>query len=348
MIDWLQTLGVAGNGPAVMLVPQASYHLDELVPLRDQLHQRGICAELVVPVPPRKPLNRFRPGVRRHSELLSACVDPVSLPQSVDSVVGRASALVVMNDWGVTRSMVEMVKNRGKPTFAWVEGAQDFADIDTGRERRPYRSVDHVFCLGRHDELQLIGVERTVVGSQRFRALWSQPPSEPPAGGRVTINSNFTYGVFPEARRAWVSDTVGACRSTGVAWDLSRHVAERGISFPYRTSHADVTELLGWSSHLISRFSTLGYEALVRGVQLLYHNPHGEEVATFAPLDGAITVTRTRHQLTEALRAAPIEPASVRRSAESFLSQHLRLEPGVEPSELACAVIAHAVTPGLV
>ncbi len=154
MIEHYQTLGPrASDQGAVMLVLQAAYHLAEFLPLREELQQRGIAAEVIAPVPPRKPLNRLRPGVWRHVELLAASDAAASDPQPVESIVERANGLVVMNDWGVTRPLAEEMKHLSRPTLAWVEGVQDSHDVDTGRSRLPYSTVDHVFCLGRHDVL---------------------------------------------------------------------------------------------------------------------------------------------------------------------------------------------------
>ncbi|MDG1409943.1 MAG: hypothetical protein P8L46_05565 [Acidimicrobiales bacterium] len=328
------------TGRAIVLVAQAAYHLDELVPLRRELLARGHSADLVAPIPPRKPLNRFRPGVQRHLELVR---NPVlknisGEPERLDDLVSRSEAIVVMNDWGVCRLLIERAVDTGRPTIGWVEGVQDFDDVDTGRERRVYRRVDHVMCLGQYGAERLAGTSRTVVGSERLRLLWELPVSSDPRASHVTINSNFTYGVYPEARRPWVKSAVGSCREADIDFDISRHSAERGLAFPHRVSSAPVSELLGRSSHLVTRFSTLGYEALVRGVAVVYHNPHHEQEPTFAPIAGALVRTSSRKDLCSAL-AINSSGHAVREAAKAFLQHHLELEAPVRPAQSAADVL---------
>jgi hypothetical protein len=341
VIPDLRPLGSGSEGDRpVVLVAQAAYHLAELRPLGQELAGRGVGTRIVAPVPPRRSFNRFRPAVRRHRQLIEAAATD-DQPEPGLAIVDRAGALVVMNDWGTTRPLIERARALSIPVFAWVEGVQDFADTDTGQDRRPYRHVDHVFCLGPYDHAQLEGVERSTVGSRRLRALWQTAPQSP-ARPFVTVNSNFTYGIHTEHRRMWLASARRACRRADVAWTISRHVAERGLVPPWRVSPLPVDDLLARSTTLISRFSTLAYEALVRGVGLVYHNPHGELVPTFSEPEGAFEVTRSGDDLVAAIRRQPIDPAINRERAVPFLARHLRLEEGPEPAELAAETILRA------
>jgi hypothetical protein len=331
-----------GDGQRVGLVAQAAYHLDEFVPLRDELRSRGIAADLLVPLPPKKPLNRFRPGVRRFQELLAATPMSLEGASTLTELVPTLSSVVVMNDWGLPKPLVESIRHQGRPTFAWIEGVQDFGDVDTGQSRGAYTHVDHVFCLGQYGADQLKTGVSSIVGSARLRELWAGVGACP-EGRRATVNSNFTYGVLTEHRRAWVSSAAMACRSAEMPWVLSRHAAERGFSFPHRVSNTPIGELLHDSSHLIGRFSTVCYEALVRGVEFVYHNPHGENEPTFSDPHGAFAVTTSAEELAAAL-AEPVRPVDeIRSTAEDFLHMHLRLETGPTPAELAAAEIESSI-----
>jgi hypothetical protein len=330
------------DGERVGLVVQAAYHLDEFVPLRDELRTHGIAADILVPLPPKKPLNRFRPGVRRFRELLGATALRLDGGANVAELTSQLSSVVVMNDWGVPRPLVESVRDRGRPTFAWIEGVQDFGDVDTGQSRRAYSHVDHVFCLGRYGADQLPDTSLTIVGSARLRALWNGPGARP-EGRRATVNSNFTYGVLTRQRRSWLSSTAAACRSAEMPWVLSRHAAERGVALPYRASDQPIGDLLDGSSHFIGRFSTVCYEALVRGVEFVYHNPHGEREPTFAEARGAFVSTDSTEELAARLREPARTAAQVRATAADFLEHHLRLEPGPSPAALAATVIGESI-----
>ncbi|MBT5140627.1 MAG: hypothetical protein HOH36_16400 [Acidimicrobiaceae bacterium] len=329
--------------PAVVLVAQAAYHLDELLPLAGELRRRGIPVEVCTPVPPESFGRRFRPSMRRHRGVLAAAGSQGRSTETFDSVTKRALGLVVMNDWGLTRSLVDAVSHRGVPTFGWVEGVQDFDDVDTGRDRAAYRSVSHVFCLGEFGANKLTDCDVTTVGSSRLRKIWAEPPVDNTSDPMVTINSNFTYGVFTDARRPWGKDAVGACRESERPFTLSRHEAERGLSLDLRARHHDVSALLLRSTHLISRFSTLGYEALVRGVHLVYHNPHGEKVDTFTEVPGAISTVADQAGLVSALQGPLDSGVVIRKRAQAFLNHHLRLGGAAAPAELAADVVERSL-----
>ena len=324
-----------------MLVGQTTSQLEELAPLATGLRADGVPVELVVPEPEPRPLHRLRPAVRRHQGALDAAAglgSPVGAPLPAEPVVAGAGALVVMNDWGVPRELVVEAGRLGIPTAGWVEGVQDFADADTGRDRRPYRTVDLVLCLGEWDYGQLEGTERVVVGSERLLRLWERPRVAP-AAELAVLNINFTYGVLEEHRSAWVRDAIGAGRRAGIEVAVSRHPADRGIVGRRIERSEPAVDLLERATVLVSRFSTLVHESLLLGVGVVYHNPHGEAVPTFARPRGAFTVTHGAAELKEALGEPARTPDVVRRDARDFLGTHLRLD-GRRPLDLAVEVVA--------
>ena len=332
-------LDPAGDRPTgVGLVVQAAYHLDDLVPLRDHLRAAGVDADLLVPLPPGKPFNRFRSGVRRHKELIATATMRVGSPVATDELAASLAAVVVMNDWGVPRELVERLRSNGRPTFAWVEGAQDFGDVDTGQDRHPYSRVDLVFCLGVYGAEQLAAQTCRIVGSTWLRRIHSAPVSAGP-DRRATVNTNFTYGVLTQHRRPWLRSVCSAFREASVPWDLSRHPAERGVAWPVRPSPQPIGELLAKSTYCVGRFSTVNYEALARGVELILHNPHGEREPTFRTPLGAFETTTSAGELAAALARPVRSPEEVRAGAARFLAYHLRLESGPDPAELAAETI---------
>ncbi len=338
----IRRLGPVPDGPRpVVLVPQTEHQFEELAPLASRLRDDGIPVDLVVPEPPKRPLNHLRPGVRRHRRALASAKERgwVAGPViEVEPVVASAGALVVMNDWGVPRDLVVEARRLGIPTAAWVEGVQDFDDVDTGRRRRPYRTADLVMCLGEWDHAQLAGVERVIVGSERLRRLWERPRTmtfQP----RAMLNVNFSYGVQVDHRSDWVRGALAAGRLAGIDVVVSRHPADRGIIGRTRESFEPALELLERSSVLVSRFSTLILESLLLGVGVVYHNPHGEAVSTFARPDGAFATSHTVEELAEALRTEAFPPIAVREAAGSFLRHHLRLEGPERPLDLVSNLV---------
>jgi hypothetical protein len=337
----LASFGPISDPSSIVLVAQAAYHLDDLVPTATRLLERSVPATIVCPVPPRSVLRRWRSSWWRHRELLDRAraiglERPRRLGDSFD--LFRIAALVVRNDWGPTRALVQAARDVGVPTIGWVEGVQDFNDVDTGRARCAYHHVDRVFCLGPYDSEKLAGLDTTLIGSHQLWGNWHGPPTD--ATGPTVANVNFTYGVLEDARTAWIDDVVESARRSRTDLVLSRHPADRGRRAVRRIEpRTSVHELLAHSPRLISRFSTVCYEALARGVELIYHNPHGEAVGTFTEPLGAFAITRRRDELVASLEASVRTPAEIRDGARPFLERHLVLD-GDPPAERAAEVLA--------
>lgn len=327
----------AGPRPAV-LVAQTEHQFEELALLAAQLAYLGVPVELVVPEPPRRPLMRYRPAVRRHRRTLGLVDETgrtAGRPFPAEELLASAGVVLVMNDWGVPRGLVLEAQRLGIPTAAWVEGVQDFEDVDTGRRRNPYRSADLVLCLGQYDHDALSGTDRVIVGSERLRRLWEREASPIPVVPQAAINANFSYGIQTEHRRTWVRGALRAANEAGVVSVLTRHPADRGLTGASRVSDHSALEVLEESTVLVSRFSTLVYESLLLGVATVYHNPHGEGAATFADPIGGFAVTRDIRELTEQLRTPPQSRSEIRREASGFLRKHLLLESDERPVVLA-------------
>ena len=337
MTDRYSWLGHSPTEKGVALIAQAPYHLSELRRLQAALQRREINAAIAVPIVPWKIFHRWRPTVRRVAETVFQSGQPLAGALAVDALLNRCSAVVVMNDWGVPRYLVERATARGIATFAWVEGVQDYEDLDTGLHRQAYQRVEHVFTLGEAAREHLGQDRATAIGSERLRDLWASPVGS--IGNEVVINSNFTYGVQTAARKHWVNGAVAACQDNNLSWVLSRHIAERGRSH-HSASTLDVAHLLMGANRLISRFSTVALDALVLGVELIYHNPHGEQEPTFGNPMGAFTVTRSVEELTTSLQTAPRPRADVRRSAEMFLRHHVLLDSPTPPAQMAADVMS--------
>jgi hypothetical protein len=120
---------------------------------------------------------------------------------------------------------------------------------------------------------------------------------------------------------------------------VSRHIADRGWVNPRLVSRRPVGELLDEAGVLVTRFSTLGFEALARGVELVYHNPHGERVPAFHRPDGAFAVTRSVDELATALGRPASPPEAVRDHARAFLCAQVDVDPQMPSEERAADVI---------
>jgi len=268
-----------GPSRPVLLLPSASYHLAEIMPLADSLHRRGIETRVAVG---EAHWPRIATGLAWYET-------PVySLPEP-SRVVADVAAVVTMKDWAGYGEVVAAARAAGIPTFAKVEGAQDFADTDTPYARDAYRSADHILCQGQIDFDALVG-SRHIVGSSRLERI-RQAPVLPIESDFVVINLNFTYGVLEEERALWIDSAVEACVSLRVPYAVALHPAERRTTRVPRATAVPISRLLVRASALVSRFSTVPFEAMARGVPFVYHNPHGEKVATFADGGSAFRTT---------------------------------------------------------
>ena len=324
-------------GNHILLVAQASYHLGELIPLQEELQRRGLQSMLVAPSIPKKILQRLRPSFARREELRRKfSFKEYSLYK--ESLFKTVKGVVVMNDWGTTRSTIDWADSNGIPTFGWVEGAQDFFDADTGRIRSPYRKAEHIFCIGPYDFNALKGCNRTLVGSTRLRNISAtRLPSD--AELKVIVNLNFTYGVNSNARQSWIKGVNKAVKQSGQDLTISRHVAEPSLRLPWVKQSDPIESLFSQASYFVTRFSTLCYEALLRGVPMIYHNPHNERAKNFLNPMGAYPITTNDYELYEALKERPLERLTIRKQADEFLNNHLHLISETSPAELAADVI---------
>lgn len=265
------------------------------------------------------------------------------------------AALVVMTDWESTRGTIENARRGGACIIGRVEGAQDFGDADTGKDRQPYRNVDLVLCQGANDAAALADTTHAIVGNSRLQSILDGPANSN-RSGPIVINSNFSYGVLSEARRPWIDDVLAACRAAGAPFVVSRHPADRG-SVPRRHLTSEPVEsLLKSAPMLITRFSSLGFEALARGVPVIYHNPHGERTAPF-DRDGAapaLVITTERAGLDAAIRSCDsgdTSPETVRALGAAILDWQIDIGDRAPHERAADAIIEHleqakgAVTP---
>jgi hypothetical protein len=144
---------------AVVLVPEARYHVDELGPIADVLEDRGVRARFMqTPHTAKAAVSELG----RFTDML--------LPFEPEAV-RHAAAVVVMNDWGPARHLVDSANEVGVPTFAKVEGVQDFDDLESG-DRRPYRRSAFILAQGENDVVALREKTTFVVGNSRLERLW--------------------------------------------------------------------------------------------------------------------------------------------------------------------------------
>lgn len=249
------------------------------------------------------------------------------------------SAVVVGNDWYSTaHDLFRAVQPRGIPTVCIQEGCLDFA-----RERR-MQFCDYPLIQGLVVLDHLTQRLYLATGNPRFDELTPRPlPTSP----EVMINSNFTYGIHDDVRDAWVRSVAAACGRLGVPCFVSQHPRDAGVfsDLSVRPSGATVVhDHIGGASVVVTRFSTLVYEALHLGRPVVYYNPHGEDMRLFIEdRTGALLFATDEASLTAALLTALAPATAARRDAEAlFLDLHCGPRDGraVERCARAIATIA--------
>lgn len=312
---------------SILLLPSAAYHLAEIMPLNTALNRRGY--DTIVAVGDTH-WPRIATGLGWYDTPVYA------LPQAATAVTGL-KAVVTMKDWAGYGEVVAAAKAAGVPTFAKVEGAQDFNDADTPYARSAYRSADHILCQGKNDFDALDG-NRFIVGSTRLERLF-HAPLMPITDDHVVINLNFTYGVLEDQRAEWIDTAVAACEQLGVAYTVAIHPAERRSRRIPHVSTVPISRLLLRASTLVSRFSTVPFEAMARGIPFVYHNPHDERVSTFAHGGDAFRTTTTVDELAAAITEARGWRDDYRSRGSVFFSRQVDINPEVPAEERAADVI---------
>jgi hypothetical protein len=312
----------------ILLLPSAAYHLAEIMPLADALNRRGYETRVAVG---EAHWPRIATGLSWYDTPVFRLTDPAEAVNGLEAVVS-------MKDWAGYGDVITAAKKAGVTTLAKVEGAQDFNDTDTPYARSAYRSADHILCQGRNDFDALDG-SRYVVGSSRLERLWHAPVL-PIEHDHVVINLNFTYGVLEEERTNWIDSAVDACEQLKLPYTVAVHPAERRTRSVPHASTIPISRLMLRASTLVSRFSTVPFEAMARGIPFVYHNPHGERVSTFAHGGDAFRKTASSDELAAAIDEARGWRADYRERSQVFFARQIDINPEVTSEDRAADVIS--------
>ncbi|WP_298308761.1 glycosyltransferase [uncultured Erythrobacter sp.] len=324
----------AAKSTDVLFAPHSAYHVKHMLKVAEELESRGATCVFV------DSTSEYRnQGVR--DELKRSQREFVSY---TSLLLGRFApkALVCMCDWDVPiQRVIKAAKHLGIPTVGIVEGVQDFDDVDTGRPRRAYKTVDHVLLPGKFDEKhfsQDLGGTQ-VVGLARLDELRTLDRKEQD-DQTVIINVNFTYNVLEDRREDWLEEVVQACEELGVRYTISQHPSDTANLDMYERSEEPLYELLKTGSCLVSRFSSVILESLAIGTPVVYHNSIEERVDKFSePLD-AYEKSETVEELKEAIsKSLSLDQDAVRKQAKAFLDLHC----GFDSSKPSTVLTADAI-----
>ena len=230
--------------------------------------------------------------------------------------------IVLGSDWGgYEQQAIQEAKALGIPTVCIQEGCLDFQDPHVNRMKR----ADYAFLQGpvmrkyirRQDNI-------FITGNPKYDSLYETPLPEKVT---VMINSNFTYGIYENARDRWVQDVVESCKELGLDFFISQHPRDKGVfpgEYPVIKSDAfRIRQQLQDTSILVSRFSTVIYEALAMGREVIYYNPHRENFRIFAEDDtGGIRIADNRSELVSSISSAIENLGQNKENKSRFLIEH--------------------------
>jgi hypothetical protein len=213
------------------------------------------------------------------------------------------SVVILGNDWGAEeRQIISEARELGIPTVCIQEGCLDFADDRMLRMRH----ADYALLQGPEMLRYLDRPNAIITGNPKYDSL-RERPFDP--GLPIMINCNFTYGVYEDAREPWIREVIGACREAGRDFFISQHPRDRA-EFPneytvVRSDASKIQDQLEQTSLVVTRFSTVIYEALMMGRKAIYFNPHGEPFRIFQQDEtGAVPVARNQSELLALIRLA--------------------------------------------
>jgi glycosyltransferase involved in cell wall biosynthesis len=322
----------------VLFLPHKDYHVWTASSIITELEAAGLscaCVDLTYAYGD----EGAKASLGRHG------VDSITINEYL-MIATPPKAIVCFNDWEtrVVRPIIEQCNDEGIPTIGMVEGVQDFDDADTGGNRRPYRTVRHVFLAGRYDRKFFRGTEQHLyeIGVPRIEELLREPIRKP-GSPIVVVNLNFTYGVLTDQARDWLDSVVGACAMAGLPYVVSQHPADETDLDGWETSELDMYELIRRGSVFVSRFSSGMLESLALGKPVVYHNPHGERVDKFQDAMGVYRITESVAELTKELVRLAKWNGAVRDDAREFLDRHCNIAGGTSSAAAAAARICEIV-----
>ena len=238
--------------------------------------------------------------------------------------------LVAANDWTPDRlvALLDRRKQRGIVAVGCIEGCR-FA------KENHYLNVDHVLGWG-PSCLEHYPKSGVIVGSPEVEAAWQSRPqfSEPPF---AAVNYKFVYE-RNVGREQWTRVVMKACAAAGVAARFSRHPADKGAD-PLDLHTEEMPDLLRNASLVITRPSTVVYQACAAGKPVVFLPTYDEELVEFSEPMGAYERPKSSAELVQMIRQALDERESYRERCRAFFERHVSIDPKQSAAERMAAAL---------
>jgi len=280
--------------PRILFLPSSDTHVKTFAPLIRQ------C---------RDPLVMVRRHVQ-HSEREALEREGIAYEvHRVGSPMFRDADVVLMGiDWGMEeRVFIHHCRRHGLP----VACLQESTNVDFDGPPHRMQWADYALIQGTHALRYLERQWNFLTGNPRFD---SYSPVPAPPVPRILINCNFTFGLGVDWGRDWVDQVVDAASALGLSYAITVHPRDEtdlsGLENVLPSSAYKVGDQLAASTILVSRDSSLPYEALLMNRHAVYYNPfHEKERCLQEDESGLIHKCDTPTDLREVLgklRALPL------------------------------------------
>jgi hypothetical protein len=222
-------------------------------------------------------------------------------------------------DWGPKPfiAKINRMRGRGVGFLGAVEGAR-FA------YPKHYERVDDLLVWGQSG-LDTLPGRKHVVGSpaiERARKADRVQPERP----HVLVNYKFTKGAM-EQGPVWARTCAEAAKQIDPDYVLSAHPSNVADLAGLNVSHAPFGSLLEKTTLIITRSSTVIYEALAGRVSVIYYPIQDERRAEFGDSLGAFKTAESAEDVTRFVREHGANPAFNADAAEAFLTRHISFDP---------------------
>ncbi len=222
------------------------------------------------------------------------------------SAVPHAQVALLTSDWSAPRrEFIRRCRRAGVPTLV----LQEAVNVDFDGPPHRMRWADAACISGVHALRYLDRELCFLTGNPRFDGY---TPAPPPTKPLVLINCNFMLGFGGERGRAWIDQVVAEVQRLGLDFSITKHPRDdtdlSGVPNVAPSGAYKVRDQLAACSVLVSRDSSLAYEALLAGRPVIYFDPFHEKEHTLREDDSALVL---KCDTPEGLRGALLKAKTV-------------------------------------
>lgn len=266
----------------------------------------------------------------------SAAGFPIIETAELERIATARDAVLVGCDWGPKPliAKIERMRRRGVYFIGAVEGAR-FA------YPKHYERVDDLLVWGQSG-LDTLPGRKHVVGSPAIERA-RKPDRVQPERLHVLVNYKFTKGAM-EQGPIWARACAEAAKRIDPDYVLSAHPSNVADLAGLNVSHTPFGSLLEKTTLIVTRSSTVIYEALAGRVSVIYFPIQDERRAEFADSLGAFKTAENADDVARFVREHGANPAFNAEAADAFLARHISFDPARSSPQRMADFIANKLT----